>query len=304
VTPPAEIPVDAGSSIFSAATIRDAIRAVGDIFQTVNIETARLDARVLACHAFDKTLEDLLLRSDNPADATALELLAEFCRRRVAGEPVARILGTKEFWSLEFELNDATLVPRPETELCVETGLALLRESNRPAPRILDLGTGSGCILIALLSELPMAEGIGIDIAAAAIDMARGNATKLGVSNRGTFYCRSWDEDGMDFGSFDLIVANPPYIPARDINGLAPEVRDFDPVLALSGGEDGLDAYRKIADFVPALLSPGGFLVAELGDGQATDVAGLFEAAGLSLAADWRRSDLAGKVRVMVAKKR
>lgn len=303
MTPPVENPA-AGPSIFSGATIRDAIWAAGDILQTANIETARLDARVLACRAFEKSLEELMLRSDNPADAAALELLSQYCARRAGGEPVARILGIKEFWSLEFELNDATLVPRPETELCIETGLELLRDSNCAAPHILDLGTGSGCILIALLSELPEAEGIGIDIADAAIDMARSNAAKLGVSDRGTFYRQSWNGDGMDFGSFDLIVANPPYIPARDIDGLAPEVRDFDPTLALSGGNDGLDAYREIAGVAPAWLSPGGFLVAEIGDGQATDVAGLFEAAGLSCAADRQRCDLAGKVRVVVAEKR
>jgi len=287
----------------SAATISDAIRAAGDILQAANIETTRLDARVLACCAFDTSLEDLLLRPDDPVDAVALGLLADFCARRAGGEPVARILGVKEFWSLEFELNDATLVPRPETELVVETGLELLRGRSQAQPRILDLGTGSGCILIALLSELPEAGGVGIDIAAAAVDTARGNADKLGVSNRAEFQCRSWDGGNVEFGAFDLIVANPPYIPAKDIQDLAPGVREFDPVRALSGGDDGLDAYREIADAVPAWLSPGGFIVAEVGDGQAVDVAKLFEAAGLSLATDWRRLDLAGIARVVVAKK-
>ncbi len=293
-----------GSLIFSAVNIGEAVRAAGDMLQCAGIDTARLDARVLAGHAFDKTLEDLLLHSDSPADAVALELLSGFCGRRVAGEPVARVLGTKEFWSLEFDLNDATLVPRPETELCVETGLELLRGGTRPAPRILDLGTGSGCILISLLSELPEAEGVGIDVAATAIDMARGNADKLGVSDRATFQCRSWDESAVDFGPFDLIVANPPYIPAGDIDGLAPEVRDFDPVRALSGGADGLDAYREIAAVVPAWLSSGGSIVAEVGDGQAGDVAKLFEAAGILRATDWQRFDLAGKARVVIAEKR
>lgn len=304
MTGPAEASGDKHSSLLSAANLGEAARKAGELLHNAGIATARLDARVLTCRAFDLSFEDLLLRSDDPADMTALGLLSGFCARRAVGEPVARILGAKEFWSLEFDLNEATLVPRPETELCVETGLELLRGAGIAAPRILDLGTGCGCILISLLHELPDATGLGIDLAKEAIEIARINADKLRVAGRAKFEQKSWEGDSEFMPPFDLIVTNPPYIPAGDIHGLEPEVRDFDPVLALAGGEDGLDSYRRIADRVPDWLSPGGFLVAEIGDGQAADVAGLFEAAGFFLVADWQRFDLAGKARVVAVKKR
>ena len=296
--------MDFRSALLSSAHIGEAVRTAGDLLQGVNIDTARLDARVLACRAFDLSPEELMLRSESVPDTASLGLLFDYCVRRSVGVPVARILGTKEFWSLEFDLNDATLVPRPETELCVETGLDLLRLSVFDRPRILDLGTGSGCILISLLHEFPDATGIGIDLARQAIKMARQNAGNLGVSGRAEFECRSWDKGNCFENTFELIVTNPPYIPLGDIRGLATEVRDYDPVLALSGGEDGLDAYRRIADLAPGWLSPGGFLLAEVGQGQDGDVAGLFQAAGLCLTEDCKCVDLAGNVRIVVAKKR
>ena len=177
--------------------------------------------------------------------------LEEFARRRLAGEPVARILGEKEFWGLPLQLSSATLVPRPDTETVVELALELLRaggDLDRPL-RIADLGTGSGAILLALLSELPAAQGFGTDISAAALQTAAANAARAGLSERATFIACDY-ASGLS-GPFDLIVSNPPYIRSADIDGLAAEVRDHDPLAALDGGADGLDAYR-------ALNSPGG----------------------------------------------
>ncbi len=291
------------SRIAAAKSVGEAVKTAGDHLQKSRIDTARLDARVLAAGAFDMSPEDMLLHADRLAPADDLSRFAEYCDRRMQGEPVARILGEKEFWSLTFKLNEATLVPRPDTELCVETGLQILAGKGLTAPHILDLGTGSGCILISLLTELPGASGVGVDIALAAIEMAQVNALKLGVAGRTKFLQGSWDAAGKGLGKFDLIVTNPPYIPALDIRLLAVEVKDHDPQRALAGGDDGLVAYREIANIVARSMRTGAVLVAEVGNGQAQDVVEIFECAGLVRALDWCRLDLAGRGRVVVAEK-
>jgi release factor glutamine methyltransferase len=225
-----------------------------------------------------------------------------FARRRLAGEPVARILGSKEFWGLPFKLSAETLVPRPDTETIVEATLEILRAEDRAQARlrIADLGTGSGAILLALLTELPDATGIGTDLSTAALGTAKTNAQYLGLASRADFIVSDY-ADALS-GTFDLIVSNPPYIRSADIAGLAPEVRDHDPHLALDGGRDGLEAYRRIAPQAARLLSPGGLLVLEIGQGQDDDVARLVAAAGLTVMGPAKR-DLAGIGRAVLGRK-
>ena len=227
--------------------------------------------------------------------------IAALAGRRLAGEPVARILGCKEFWSLPLRIDAATLVPRPETETVVEAALAAI-DAGGPRTRelrVADLGTGSGALILALLSELPSAFGIGTDTSFQALVVARDNARRLALTRAKFIACNM---AAALRGPFDAIVSNPPYIASGDIATLAPDVRDFDPHLALDGGTDGLDFYRAIAAAAPTLLAPGGVLVVELGIGQAEPVAGLFAAAGL--APSPAHPDLNGVPRALVARKR
>ena len=217
----------------------------------------------------------------------------------MAGEPVARIVGQKEFWSLPIAVTPAVLVPRPETETVVELALALLdRDGPRTRPfRIADLATGSGAILLALLSELPNALGTGTDIDSNAVDVARANAQHLGLNGRADFVV--CDYGAALEGRFDLVVSNPPYVASADIATLAREVREHDPHLALDGGFDGLAAYRAIAADAPRLLRRGGHLVAEIGAGQEPAVGELFAAEGLAIVG--ARHDLSGIARAIAA---
>jgi release factor glutamine methyltransferase len=224
-------------------------------------------------------------------------LLEAMVRRRLAREPIAYILGEKEFWSLPLAVGPAVLIPRPESESVVEAALA--RVADRSAPlRLLDLGTGSGCLLLALLSELPRATGLGVDLSAAALAFARRNAERLGLAGRARFHEGSWGE-GLAV-SFDLIVANPPYVAAGDLAGLEPEVRAFEPQIALAAGPDGLAAYRALIPDCARLLAPGGSVALEIGQGQGA-VAGLLAAHGLAVID--RRRDLAGIERCLVAQR-
>jgi len=217
--------------------------------------------------------------------------------RRAAREPLDRIEGTREFWSLTFRLAPATLSPRPDSETLVSAALELLGDRARPW-RLLDLGTGSGCLLLALLSELPAATGLGIDLAPAAVTAARENAARLGLAARARFLVDDWAQGQA--GPFDLVVSNPPYIQSSDLASLEPEVRNFDPALALDGGADGLAAYRALLPQARRLLAPGGWLVLELGQGQATAVGDLAVAAGLTHVST--RDDLAGIARALVGR--
>lgn len=191
--------------------------------------------------------------------------------RRVSGEPLSRILGTREFWGLPFELSPDTLDPRPDTETLIEA--ALERYKGTPPRRILDIGTGSGCILITLLHEFLESNGVGTDLSAGAIAMAECNAGINGVLDRATFVQTCWT-GGIE-GPFDLIVSNPPYIPTQVIPNLSPEVKNHDPILALDGGGDGLEAYRVIIPEIKSLLAPGGRVFFEVGYDQAAQVARL-----------------------------
>jgi release factor glutamine methyltransferase len=205
-------------------------------------------------------------------------VIQEWLSRRLKGEPLSRLKGVREFWSLPFHLNEHTLDPRPETERLVEGVLNWVGTRTRDSWRILDLGTGSGCLLITLLHELKKATGVGIDLSGAALEMAQTNAILNGVETRATFQQGNWGEGQL--GSFDIIVSNPPYIPLQEKDTLAQDVLLFDPSLALFGGTDGLECYRHLVNDMKRLLSPGGVAVLEIGYGQRDEVEALLSSAG------------------------
>lgn len=261
-------------------TVAQARRALAETLRHAGIESPELDARLLTGHAVGLDHTGLTVQSARKLNEREARGLAALARERLMRKPVARIIGAKEFWGLTLRVGEATLVPRPETETVVEAALAAIdRGGPRTRPlRIADLGTGSGALLLALLSELTNATGIGTDFNLGALALARDNARRLNLRSRALFAA-------CDFGAalrrgFDLVVSNPPYVATPDIAALAPEVR-HDPLSALDGGADGLACYRVIAAQAPNLLAPGGDLVVELGAGQEPAVAALFAAAGL-----------------------
>jgi release factor glutamine methyltransferase len=281
-------------------TIAEARRSLIAQLRAGGVDSPELDARILIGHALGLDHTALAAAPARRLSAAEESAIAALAQRRLAHEPVARIVGVKEFWNLNLAVSAATLVPRPETETVVEAALAAVA-AQRPrarALRIADLGTGSGAILLALLSELPEAFGVGTDLDPAALALARGNARRLGLTRAAYVAC---DMTAALRGPFDLIVSNPPYIAFGDIATLPPEVRLFDPRRALDGGRDGLDCYRAIAAVAPALLAPDGALVVELGAGQAEPVAALFAAAGLAPAPP--RADLNRVPRALVMRK-
>jgi release factor glutamine methyltransferase len=282
-------------------TVDAARRAWAEEFRIAGLESPQLDARLLTAHALGLDHAALAASGARRLNAAEETAIAALMRRRLAHEPVARIIGMKDFWSLSLHINDATLVPRPETETVVEAALAAIdhRGPRQRALRIADLGTGSGAILLALLTELDNAFGVGTDRDPRAIAAAHRNSRHLGVRRASFLAC---DLASALRGPFDLIVSNPPYIASRDIAALPLEVRLFDPRLALDGGADGLDFYRAIAAATPELLSVNGALVVEIGFNQADPVSRLFAAAGL---APWPpQPDLNGVPRALIATKR
>jgi len=287
---------DPGPSIESARrTLAAQLKSAGD-------DEAELDARILLGAALNLDLTGIIAQASRKLTPAEAALLAQYARRRIAGEPVARILGQKEFWGLPLQLSPATLVPRPDTETVVELALQLLRAGGEldRSLRIADLGTGSGAILLALLSELPAAKGFGTDISEEALQTAAANAARAGLSDRATFIACDY-ASGLA-GLFDLIVSNPPYIRSSDIAGLAAEVANHDPLAALDGGADGLDAYRTLIPQAARLLAPGAVLVVEAGQGQSGLIEALMTAAGLT-AATAPKADLAGIPRAVAGHK-
>ncbi|MDJ1157447.1 peptide chain release factor N(5)-glutamine methyltransferase [Chelatococcus sp. SYSU_G07232] len=279
----------------------DALRRLRRAFAAAGIDTPGLDARILLADTLGLPAAALVTEGEQPIGADGAARLAERARRRLAREPVARILGEHEFWGLSFRLSPATLVPRPDTETLVAAVLERLRRQRRTGARLrlLDLGTGTGCILVALLSELPAAVGIGVDRSVEAALTARGNAARNGVGARALFLVGDWGEPLA--GGFDVVVSNPPYIESAAIADLDAEVREHDPRLALDGGADGLAAYRAIAADLPRLLAPGGIAALEVGLGQDLAVAALLAGAGLGEGA--AIADLSGVPRVVVGQK-
>ena len=246
---------------------RDAVAAL----RAADIATPELDARLLVCHACGVNSETFFAHPDRELGVGEQELLSRFIDRRRAREPVSRILGSREFWGLEFAVSPDTLDPRPDSETLVRAALDVVHDAGDDTPpSILDLGTGSGCLLIALLDELKSAIGTGVDISERALHVAKKNAIRHGVDTRAEFLRGSWSAASAH--EFDLVVANPPYIPSGDIPRLEPEVRDFDPSRALNGGRDGLDAYRAIVPVLSDCLAPGGWVLFEVGADQAASV--------------------------------
>jgi release factor glutamine methyltransferase len=280
-------------------TVEAARRSLAQRLRHRGLDTPELDARLLVAHALGLDHAALAAQSRRVLTTAETDAVSALAARRLAHEPVARILGRKEFWGLDLALDAQTLLPRPETESVVEAALAAITGESPllRALRIADLGTGSGALLLALLSELPSAFGIGTDISLAALDCARGNADALGLGGRASFV--ACDYGSALEGPIDLVVSNPPYVAHGDIAALQPEVRDFDPGRALDGGPDGLDGYRAIAADARRLLAPAGILVVELGWGQLGAVTTLFAGAAFAPAAP-PRHDLAGIPRALI----
>lgn len=246
------------------------------------VETAALDARILICHALGMTHEAFILHRAQPLSEVQMARAQDLIAQRIQGRPVAKIIGYKEFYGRNFKTTDDTLDPRPDSETLIEVVLHYVRQrglQNKPL-RLLDLGTGTGCLVLTLLAELPQAVGVAVDRSSEALSVAQENADALGVSSRVACVQSDWLQqvDGM----FDIVISNPPYIPADDIPYLAVEVRTFDPVGALNGGKDGLDPYRVIIPQLHKVMHSDGLAAFELGKDQDRDVAMLLQQAGFS----------------------
>jgi len=276
-------------------------RALARRFAQAGIKTASLDARLLLGHVLCLDRLQLITNEKQIVSAPALKELEELAARRLSGEPVARMFGEKEFYGLMFSLNEATLVPRPETEMLVDLGRKILGGGigGGKGARVLDLGAGSGCIGISLAVHLPNIEMVGVDISERALEVARINALRHNVEKRVSFVCGSWFAPLGEDEKFDLIVANPPYIVRSRIEMLASEVREHDPAGALDGGNDGLDAYRRIIRHADKHLNVRGELLLEVGHDQGRSVGALCLRAGFERIKE--HSDLAGHVRVIKA---
>jgi release factor glutamine methyltransferase len=286
---------------FVGQTVEATRRALTTRLRVSSIDSAELDARILIGAVLDLDLTGMIAAAERRVTAAEAARLEDAAQRRFAGEPVARIVGTREFWGLPLHLSAATLVPRPDTETVVELALEMLQARADRRLRVADIGTGSGAILLALLSEWPDADGVGTDISVAALQTASRNAADLGLAGRASFV--ACDYAAALSGAFDLIVSNPPYIRSADIAGLSIEVRDYDPRLALDGGADGLDAYRALIPQAARLLAPGGALVVEAGHGQSGDIQGLIDVAGLTCKRP-PKADLAGIQRAVAGRKK
>ncbi len=297
--------------VMARPTIAQTLAAAAARLAAAGVADPRRDARLLIAAAIEAGPERLIAEPERVLGAAEAARIEASISRRAAREPVSRILGRRGFWSLEFEITPDTLDPRPDSEALVAAVLARIGAQGLVgAPlSVLDLGTGSGCLLLALLSELPAATGLGLDISAAALDVARRNARNLGLSDRARFEVGDWAGDWAgdwpgdlgagSAGSWQVIVSNPPYITDNEIGDLAPEVARYDPKLALTAGSDGLDAYRKLLPRAARLLERGGVLALEVGRGQQDAVTALLAASGLTPLSRYR--DLGGIERCLLA---
>lgn len=273
-------------------TAAEALRAAIPRLAAAGVEDAARDARLLLAHAMEIAADRLTLHLPDPLAPAAAARFETAIAARAARQPVAQITGRRLFWGRPFRVTRDTLDPRPETETLVATAL------EDPFARVLDLGTGTGCILLTLLAERPQASGTGLDLSPAALAVAAENAAALGLAARADFAPSDWFAAAT--GRYDLIVSNPPYIAAAEMAALSPEVRAWEPHLALTPGGDGLAAYRAIAAGARAHLAPGGRLLLEIGPTQGAAVAGLLKAAGLTGVEI--RKDMDGRDRVVAAR--
>jgi release factor glutamine methyltransferase len=264
---------DTSSTSPSGPTLVSSWKAAQARLKAARIDSPSIDARLLLEAASGASRMDILTDPYRVVTDDQQATLDGFVERRLKREPVSRILGRKGFWKIMLNVTPDVLSPRPDTETILD--IAMLAHTPQEAFTVADLGTGSGAILLAILSERPAAKGVGTDISFEALAVARENATNLDLDGRATFLRTEWASGFADH-SFDLVVSNPPYIPSDDIPGLDPEVRDHDPILALDGGPDGLEAYRQLAPEILRILKPGGVFAVEIGWDQGDAVKALF----------------------------
>lgn len=257
----------------------DLVNNFAAALKNAGISSPRLEARILVGHILGLSADEVLFSHQELIKAQEDEA-KKLLGQRLAHQPLDKILGSKDFYKYRFKVSNDVLSPRPDTEVLVEKAIALAQADKIPS--VLDLGTGSGCILLSILADLRNLKGVGVDKSAAALEIAAANAYQLGVNERAAFINASWFDENLpaQTGRFKLIVSNPPYIPSHDILELEQEVRDFDPISALDGGGDGLTHYRQIAQAAPQLLLPEGYILLEVGIHQARDVAALFISQG------------------------
>jgi release factor glutamine methyltransferase len=264
-------------------TWREMMREAAQRLGAAGIENPARDARLLLAQALGLEPVDVIAHEMDAVDPVQLTQFEQLVQRRLAGEPVSRIRGWREFYGRRFRISPDVLDPRPETELLVSEGLKRLPDPRTGNVRVLDLGTGSGCILLSVLAERRDAAGVGVDISAAALGIARENARALGVSDRVSFIEGGWNAAiGPLSGAFDLVLSNPPYVAEAELAGLAKDVRAYDPSIALTPGADALAAHRAILSLAPDLIKPGGWIGMEFGLGQSGAVASLMSDAGLA----------------------
>ncbi|MBT5039208.1 MAG: peptide chain release factor N(5)-glutamine methyltransferase [Rhodospirillaceae bacterium] len=273
-----------------ALSVEDALRQASSVLAAGGIEQPRHEARILLGHVTGLSREALLVQHREILERPLADALTSLARRRAEHEPIAYLTGEREFWGLSFEVTRDTLIPRPDSETLVEAALEFTRARRDAGLRILDLGVGSGCLLISLLRELPLAEGFGVDRSVAALRVAGRNAERHGVSARMQLFAGCWGAALSP--SFDIIVANPPYVADGERASMMPEVAKYEPAEALFAGREGEDAYRAMAPQLARLLSPQGRIFLELGAGQGARAAEILHGAGLSECE--RRKDLAG----------
>lgn len=276
-------------------TLKDHHQFIFETLLNAGFHNAYQEAKWLLAAALDQDPSFITLNPSYNLSQKEEQKVQDWLTRRLEGEPLSRIRGYREFWSLPFQLNEHTLDPRPDTEVLVEGVLRCIGERKTDPWTILDLGTGSGCILISLLHELPHAQGVGVDLSEQALSMALHNAITNEVKERARFCQSHWTQNIT--GTYDIIVSNPPYIPLPDKESLAREVTAFDPHMALFGGEDGLTCYRILAQEIKPFLAPQGLVMVEIGAGQQTQVAAIFQQAGFKVL--FTLPDLAGIERVI-----
>jgi release factor glutamine methyltransferase len=285
-------------------TLFEVLKGSADVLKDHRVENPRLNAELLLAQCLGFSRETLYANLRREIQTEEKKALDELLRRRMAGEPLQYLLGHQEFWSVDLKVDPRVLIPRPETEVLVDQALSILATSSGRVPRVLDIGTGSGAIVIALTNEFVEIFAVATDISQEALQVAKENARKVGVDQRIRFVRGDLLHPfrPLTGGVFDLILSNPPYICRSDIEELTREVKDHEPRLALDGGEDGLDFYRRMSRQVPSYLRKGGWLLVEIGQGQGTEISTLFEQSGCFSAPELVR-DLSGIERVIKVQK-